>query len=62
MTLSEWWNRGKNPAMDAANLIALIIFFAEVATGWAIYRSGERQSRSPAARSAGAGFLPDFVR
>jgi hypothetical protein len=45
------------PDLQAANLIALIIFFAEVATGWAIYRSGERQSRSPAARSAGAGFF-----
>jgi hypothetical protein len=28
------------PDVQAANLIALIIFFAEVATGWAIYRSG----------------------
>jgi hypothetical protein len=50
------------PDVQASNLIAVIIFFAEVATGWGIYRSGERLHRAAAAsepgvRPAGAGFF-----
>jgi len=44
------------PDLQASNLIALIIFVAEVATGWAIYRSGDAK-RSERAKAAGAGFF-----
>lgn len=44
------------PDLQASNLIALIIFVAEVATGWAIYRSGDHERRDRA-RAAGAGFF-----
>ena len=45
------------PDVQASNLIAVIIFFAEVATGWGIYRSGERLQRTQGAQPAGAGFF-----
>lgn len=45
------------PDLQASNLIALIIFVAEVATGWAIYRSGNRPQRADRAPAAGAGFF-----
>jgi hypothetical protein len=45
------------PDLQASNLIALIIFVAEVATGWAVYRSGDRQGRTDRAKAAGAGFF-----
>lgn len=45
------------PDVQASNLIAIIIFFAEVATGWGIYRSGERLQRSGGGRAPGAGFF-----
>ena len=45
------------PDVQASNLIAVIIFFAEVATGWGIYRSGERLQRAQGAQPAGAGFF-----
>lgn len=44
------------PDLQASNLIALIIFVAEVATGWAIYRSGDAK-RSERVKAAGAGFF-----
>lgn len=44
------------PDLQASNLIALIIFIAEVATGWAIYRSGDQQKRDRS-KAAGAGFF-----
>ena len=45
------------PDLQASNLIALIIFVAEVSTGWAIYRSGDRYVRAERVRPAGAGFF-----
>ena len=45
------------PDLQASNLIALIIFVAEVATGWAIYRSGDGQKGKGGAKVAGAGFF-----
>ena len=45
------------PDLQASNLIALIIFVAEVSTGWAIYRSGDRYVRAERAKPAGAGFF-----
>lgn len=45
------------PDLQASNLIALIIFVAEVATGWAIYRSGDHLRRDERARAPGAGFF-----
>jgi hypothetical protein len=44
------------PDIQASNLIALIIFIAEVATGWAIYRSGDHHKRERT-RAAGASFF-----
>jgi hypothetical protein len=44
------------PDLQASNLIALIIFIAEVATGWAIYRSGDQHKRDRG-KAAGAGFF-----
>ena len=44
------------PDLQASNLIALIIFVAEVATGWAIYRSGD-QNRGARVKASGAGFF-----
>ena len=45
------------PDLQASNLIALIIFVAEVSTGWAIYRSGDRYVRAERVKPAGAGFF-----
>jgi hypothetical protein len=45
------------PDLQASNLIALIIFVAEVATGWAVYRSGDRGASATRAKAAGAGFF-----
>lgn len=45
------------PDLQASNLIALIIFVAEVATGWAVYRSGDRGTNATRAKAAGAGFF-----
>src|SRR5215211_4056412 len=45
------------PDLQASNLIALIIFVAEVATGWAVYRSGDLHRRADRARAAGAAFF-----
>lgn len=45
------------PDLQASNLIALIIFVAEVSTGWAVYRSGDRSVRGDRARPAGAAFF-----
>ena len=45
------------PDLQASNLIALIIFVAEVATGWAVYRSGDRAANTTRAKAAGSGFF-----
>lgn len=45
------------PDLQASNLIALIIFVAEVSTGWAVYRSGDRSVRADRAKPAGAAFF-----
>ncbi|HET9012127.1 MAG TPA: hypothetical protein VFN38_09960 [Gemmatimonadaceae bacterium] len=45
------------PDLQASNLIALIIFVAEVTTGWAIYRSGDHQKAGERKTAAGAGFF-----
>ena len=45
------------PDLQASNLIALIIFVAEVATGWAVYRSGDRHGRTDRPKAAGSTFF-----